>query len=78
MCNPRIKLMRTVWTVKEKIENSSSCALVLHMTSNLIISRRSQDENGKEMYQKVYSSISYGIQGGLRDYGKILSCTKLQ
>ena len=53
MRNPRIKLMRTVWTVKEKIENSSSCALVLHMTSNLIISRRSQDENGKEMYQNV-------------------------
>ena len=53
MRNPRIKLMRTVWTVKEKIENSSSGALVLHMTSNLIISRRSQDENGKEMYQNV-------------------------
>ena len=53
MRNPRRKLMRTVWTVKEKIENSSSCALVLHMTSNLIISRRSQDENGKEMYQNV-------------------------
>ena len=35
------------------IENSSSCALVLHMTSNLIISRRSQDKNGKEMYQNV-------------------------
>ena len=53
MRNPRIKLMRTVWTVKAKIENSSSCALVLHMTSNLIISRRSQDDNGKEMYQNV-------------------------
>ena len=53
MHNPRIKLMRTVWIFREKIENSSSCALVLHMTSNLIISRRSQDENGKEMYQNV-------------------------
>ena len=53
MRNPRIKLMRTVWTFKEKFENSSSCALVLHMTSNSIISRRSQDENGKEMYQNV-------------------------
>ena len=57
MRNPRIKLMRTVWTVKEKIENSLSCALVLHMTSNLIISRRSQDENGKEMYQNVNMQI---------------------
>ena len=53
MRNPRIKLMRTVWIFKEKFENSSSFALVLHMTSNLVISRRNQDENGKEMYQNV-------------------------
>ena len=33
--------------------NLSSDALVLHMTSNLIISRLCQDENGKEMYQNV-------------------------
>ena len=38
---------------REKIENSSSGALVLHMTSNLIISRRCQDDNGKEMNQNV-------------------------
>ena len=45
--------MRTVWIFREKIENSSSGALVLHMTSNLTISRRCQDENGNEMYQNV-------------------------
>ena len=37
----------------EKIENSSLGALVLHMTSNVTISRRCQDDNGKEMYQSV-------------------------
>ena len=40
-------------TFRAKIENSSCGALVLHMTSNFIISRRCQDENGKEMYQNV-------------------------
>ena len=53
MHNLRMKLMRTVWIFRDKIENWSSCALVLHMTSNLIISRRSQDKNGKEFYQNV-------------------------
>ena len=38
-----------VWIFSEKIENSSSDALAIHMTSNLIISRRCQDEHGKEM-----------------------------
>ena len=37
----------------EKIENSSLGALVLHMTSNVTISRRCQHDNGKEMYQSV-------------------------
>ena len=37
----------------EIIENSSPGGLVLHMTSNLIISRRCQDVNGKEMRQNV-------------------------
>ena len=35
--------------IREKIEKSSPGALVLHTTSNLIISRRCQDENGKAM-----------------------------
>ena len=39
--------------IREKIEKSSPGALVLHTTSNLIISRRCQDENGKAMYQNV-------------------------
>ena len=34
-------------------KNSSSGALVLHKTSNLIISRLCQDKNGKEMYQNA-------------------------
>ena len=50
---PLIKLVRAVWMLREKIENSSSGARALHMTSNLIISRRCQDENGKEMNQNV-------------------------
>ena len=33
--------------------NLSSGARVFHITSNLVISRRCQDENGKEMYQNV-------------------------
>ena len=37
--------------IEKEIENSSSGARFLHMTSNSIISRRCQDENGKEMYQ---------------------------
>ena len=50
---PRIKLMGTGWILREKIKNSSSGVRVLHMTSNLIIARRCQDENGKEMNQNV-------------------------
>ena len=38
---------------REKIQKSSSGARVLHMTTNLIISRHCQDENSKEMYQNV-------------------------
>ena len=55
---PRIKLVRTVWILGEKIEKSSSGARILHKTSNLIISRRRcQDENSKEMYQIVKRSF---------------------
>ena len=50
---PEIKLVRMVWIFRDKIENSSSGAHVLHMTSNLIISRRCQDENSKEIYHNV-------------------------
>ena len=50
---PRIKLVRMVWILKEKLENLSSGACVLHMTSNLNISRRCQDENGKEINQNA-------------------------
>ena len=49
----RMKSVRTVWIFREKIEKSPSGAGVLHTTSNLIVSRRCQDENGKEMYQSV-------------------------
>ena len=39
--------------LRGKIENLLSGARVLHMTSNLIISRRFEDENGKEINQNV-------------------------
>ena len=45
-----------MWIFREQIENSSSGALVLHMTSNVIISRRRQDQNGKEMNHNVKST----------------------
>ena len=51
-------VMNALLLFGEKIENSSSGALVLHKTSNLIISRGSQDENGKEMYQNVKRTCS--------------------
>ena len=46
-------MVRTVWIFKEKIENLSSGAHVLHVTSNLIRSRRFQGENGVEMFTNV-------------------------
>ena len=53
-------VMNALLVFGEKIENSSSGALVLHKTSNLIISRGCQEENGKKMYQneklKIHSS----------------------
>ena len=49
----RIKLVRTVWILKEKFVNLSSGSRVLHMTPNLIISSRCEDENSKEMNQNV-------------------------
>ena len=43
-----------LYVIKErKLENLSSGTDVLYTTSNLVISRRRQDENGKEMYQNV-------------------------
>ena len=39
-----------MWIFRAKIGDSSSDDLVLHVTSNLIISRR-HSENGKEMYK---------------------------
>ena len=36
---------------RERTENSSSCANVLHRTLNLVISRRHLGDDGKEMYQ---------------------------
>ena len=37
--------------IREKFEKSSPGARVLHKTSDLIISRRCQDDNDKEMYK---------------------------
>ena len=51
---PGIKLVKTVWIITtEQIENSTSGACVLHTSSNLIISRRSQDEDVKEVHKNV-------------------------
>ena len=41
------------WKRRERTENSSSCANVLHRTLNLVISRRHLGDDGKEMYQNV-------------------------
>ena len=41
-----MKLVITVWIFREKIENLSSGAHVLHITSNLVNSRRCQDVEG--------------------------------
>ena len=41
------------WKCRERTENSSSCANVLHRTLNLVISRRHLGDDGKEMYQNV-------------------------
>ena len=49
----RIKLVRVGWKRRERTENSSSCANVLHRTLNLVISRRHLGDDGKEMYQNV-------------------------
>ena len=38
---------------RERTENSSSCANVLHRTLNLVISRRHLGDDGKEMYTNV-------------------------
>ena len=44
---------RVGWKRRERTENSSSCANVLHRTLNLVISRRHLGDDGKEMYQNV-------------------------
>ena len=43
---PGIKLVRTVWIFREKIENLSLNAHVLHITSNLVNSPPCQSEDG--------------------------------
>ena len=43
---PGIKYERKMYMLGEKIENPSSGADGLHINSNLVISRRCQDENG--------------------------------
>ena len=76
----RIKFVRTVWIFREKIENSSSGALVLHMTSNLIISRQligsfsNDDGNGNE---NVISRHKFVLLQSLRDYSKLFNKTKV-
>ena len=48
-----IELVRVSWKRRERIENSSSGANVLHRNLNLVISRRHLGDDGKEMYQNV-------------------------
>ena len=48
-----IKLACLGWKRRERTENSSSCANVLHRTSNLVISRRHLGDDGKKMYQNL-------------------------
>ena len=48
-----IKLVWVSWKRRERTENSSSCANVLHRTLNLVISRRHLGDDGKEMYHNV-------------------------
>ena len=50
---PRIKLVRTVWMFGGKIENLLSDVCILQKTSNRVISRRHQNESGKETCQIV-------------------------
>ena len=53
-CNCRgIKLVCLGWKRRERTENSSPCANVLHGTLNLVISRRHLGDDEKEMYQNV-------------------------
>ena len=66
--------MRTELIFREKIENSSSGALVIHMTSNLIISRRYQDENGKEMDQNVKHTCR--TRGGMNSIPDVFSASR--
>ena len=44
--------------MERKFDNMSSGTLVLQITSNLIILRHCQDENGKGMYQNVHRTCS--------------------
>ena len=61
-CRFRLKMcsncqgIKLVWVSlerRERTENWSSCANVLHRTLNLVISRRHLGDDGKEMYQNV-------------------------
>ena len=47
---PGLKMFELWGCLERKVENLSSGDHVLHTTSYLVISPRSQDENGKEMY----------------------------
>ena len=42
-----------MWVLGEQIENLSSASRVLHITSNLVLSRRCQDGNSEEMYKNA-------------------------
>ena len=42
-----------MWLFGKKIKNISSGSHVLYTTSNLVNSRRCQDEDGEEMHQNV-------------------------
>ena len=50
---PGAELCKDSVTVQGENENSASCVHVPHKTLNLVISRCSCAQNGKEMYQKV-------------------------
>ena len=55
---PGAEFFGQAFKFRQRKENSPSCAHVLQKTLNLVISRRSFAENGKEMYQNALTCRS--------------------
>ena len=51
--DPGTKLEGVAYTLRKKMKNLPSCVHVLHKTLNVVISRCSFAEDGKEMYENV-------------------------